>query len=171
MDDLAGAEYVDGNTRKNFAGNTLVVIVPPGSNLISLPGLADEKVKKVAVGNPKTVPAGQYTEQAFNNLHLIPDIQSKLVYAEDVRQVLDYVIRGEVDAGFVYASDASSAGSKVKVGTAVPENLYSPIQYPIAVIRESRQKQAAQQFIDLVLSADGQSILAKHGFRAISVSK
>jgi molybdate transport system substrate-binding protein len=135
--------------------------------LSSFSDLSNPSVKKVAVGNPKTVPAGQYTEQTLNNLKLLPELQSKLIFAEDVRQVLDYVARGEVDAGVVYSSDAFSAGDKVKVVAQAPHDSHDPIRYPIALVRDSQQKDVARKFIDLVLSTEGQAILVKHGFLAI----
>jgi len=87
--------------------------------------------------------------------------------AEDVRQVLDYVAREEVDAGVVYSSDAFSAGSKVKVVASAPNDSHDPIRYPIALVRDSQQKEAARKFIDLVLSTEGQAALVKHGFQTI----
>lgn len=129
--------------------------------------LNNPAVKKVAVGNPQTGPAGQYTEQTLNRLKLLPQIQAKLIFAEDVRQVLDYVVRDEVEAGIVYSSDALSAGDKTKVVARANDDLPDPILYPIAVIKESKQKEAARRFIDLVLSSEGQSILVKHGFLPI----
>src|SRR6185436_12592314 len=114
------------------AGNSLVLIIPArGMALSSFSDLANPSVKKVAVGNPKTVPAGQYTEQTINKLKLLPQIQSKLIFAEDVRQVLDYVARDEVDAGVVYSSDALSAGDKVKLVARAPDDSHDPILYPI----------------------------------------
>jgi molybdate transport system substrate-binding protein len=133
----------------------------------SFGGLANPAVKKVAVGNPKTVPAGQYTDQAFNKLKLLPQIQAKLIFAEDVRQVLDYVVRDEVEAGVVYSSDALIAGDKIKIVARAPDDSHDPILYPIAVVKDSKQQEAARKFIDLVLSSEGQAILVKHGFLAI----
>lgn len=129
--------------------------------------LNNPAVKKVAVGNPQTGPAGQYTEQTLNRLKLLPQIQAKLIFAEDVRQVLDYVVRDEVEAGIVYSSDALSAGDKTKVVARANDDLHDPIRYPIAVIEESMQQEASRRFIDLVLSSEGQSILVKHGFLPI----
>jgi molybdate transport system substrate-binding protein len=168
MDELAAKGLIISDTRKDFALNALVLIVPaenPGVS--SLSDLANAAVKKVAVGNPKTVPAGQYTEQALTRQGLLPKIQSKLILAEDVRQVLDYVVRDEVDAGIVYLSDASSAGDKVKVVAHVPDDAHYPILYPIAAIKDSKQQEVARKFIELVLSAEGQAILIKHGFLAV----
>jgi molybdate transport system substrate-binding protein len=88
--------------------------------------------------------------------------------AEDVRQVLDWVERGEADAGVAYATDARIAGEKVRVVATAPENSHAPILYPVAVVKSSSQKQAAQEFIELVLSPDGQAILQKYGFAAAS---
>jgi molybdate transport system substrate-binding protein len=168
MDDLATKALIVLSSRQDFARNELVLVVPPsGVAVSSFADLNKGEVRKIAVGNPKTVPAGQYTEQMFTRLKLFPQIQSKLIFAEDVRQVLDYVVRGEVDAGVVYSSDALSAGAKVKVAARAAGDSHDPILYPIAVVKESQQKEAAQKFIDLVVSADGQSILTKHGFVAI----
>jgi molybdate transport system substrate-binding protein len=165
MDDLAVKGFIVPETRRDFARNSLVLIVPATDASISaFSDLANPSVKKVAIGNPKTVPAGHYTEQTFNQLKLLPEIQAKLIFAEDVRQVLDYVVRGEVDAGAVYSSDALSAGDRVKVIARAPDDSHDPILYPLAVVKDSKQQDAAKQFIDLVLSSEGQAILVKHGF-------
>lgn len=168
MDDLAAKGFIIPDARKDFARNSLVLIVPTKSAGVSSFGdLANPAVKKVAVGNPKTVPAGQYTEQTFNRLKLLPQIQPKLIFAEDVRQVLDYVVRDEVEAGVVYASDALSAGDKIKVVARAPDDSHDLILYPIAIVKDSKQQEAARKFIDLVLSSEGQAILVKHGFLTI----
>ena len=168
MEELAAKNLIVANTRRDFARNGLVLIVPAkGKAVASFVDLANPTVRKIAVGNPKTVPAGQYTDQALKNLKLLPAIQDKLVFAEDVRQVLEYVVRDEVDAGVVYASDAANAGEKVRVVARAADDSHDPILYPIAVIRESKQAEAASRFIELVLSAEGQAILLKHGFQGI----
>jgi molybdate transport system substrate-binding protein len=168
MDDLATKGFIVPDTRKDFARNSLVLIVPAKSaGVSSFSDLANPAVRKVAVGNPKTVPAGQYTDQTFNKLKLLPQIQPKLIFAEDVRQVLDYVVRDEVEAGVVYSSDALSAGDKVKVVARAADDLHDPILYPIAAVKDSKRQEAARKFIDLVLSSEGQAILVKHGFLAI----
>jgi molybdate transport system substrate-binding protein len=168
MDELVARGFIVPSTRTDFVRNALVLVVPAkGPEIGSFGDLANPVVKKVAVGNPKTVPAGQYTEQTLNRLKLLPQIQSKLIFAEDVRQVLDYVVRDEVEAGVVYSSDALSAGHKIKVVARAADESHDPILYPIAVVKESKQQDAARKFIDLVLSPEGQGILAKHGFVSI----
>ena len=167
MDELAGKNLIDAATRRDFASNTLVLIVPANSKTQSLTfaDLTKPEITKIAVGNPKTVPAGVYSEQVFEKLNLKSALQTKLILAEDVRQVLDYVARGETDAGLVYASDARSAGDKIRVAANAPEGSHAPISYPIAVVTDSERKDSAREFIDFILSAEGQKILRKHGFK------
>ncbi|HEY2848075.1 MAG TPA: molybdate ABC transporter substrate-binding protein, partial [Pyrinomonadaceae bacterium] len=108
MDQLASKGLIDDTTRHDFAKNELVLIVPQDSKLriATLDDLRGADVKRIAVGNPKTVPAGQYAKEVFGSMKVDDAFRQKLVLAEDVRQVLDYVIRGEVDAGLVYRTDA-----------------------------------------------------------------
>ena len=170
MDELAAKDLIDAATRRDFARNTLVLIVPQDSklSLTAFSDLTESAVQKIAVGNPKTVPAGQYTEQLFEKTNLKNSLQPKLILAEDVRQVLDYVVRGEVDAGIVYGSDARAAGEKVRVAAVASEDAHDPILYPIAPVKDGKQKQSAREFLDLVLSAEGQGILQKYGFAGVS---
>lgn len=168
MDELSAKGLIDDQSRNNFARNVLVLIVPGKSTISSFQDLTKPEVTRIAIGNPKTVPAGQYTEQTFLHLKLLPQIQPRLIHAEDVRQVLNYVVRGEVDAGVVYQSDANSAGDQIKVVARAPDDSHDPILYPIAIVKDSRQRELAQKFIELVLSPEGQNILVKRGFMAIS---
>jgi molybdate transport system substrate-binding protein len=161
--DRAG-ELIDPESRTDFAGNSLVLIVPAASTL-PLTGpedLQQEQVKLIAVGNPDSVPVGSYTKTALTAAGLYEALTPKFVLAESVRQALDYVVRGETQAGLVYATDAAQAGDKVKV-TATVEG-HAPITYPIARLRNSANKDMAQAFIDYVTSPEGQAILAKYGF-------
>jgi molybdate transport system substrate-binding protein len=151
-------------TRKNFVSNRLVLIVFMDSKL-TLSGLQDltgPQVKRVAVGNPATVPAGRYAKQALEKAGLWEKLSPKYVLAESVRQVLDYVRRGEVDAGLVYSTDAAIAKGKVKVIQRVTE--HAPILYPIAVTVATDKKALAQSFVDFVLSPTAQATFKKFGF-------
>jgi molybdate transport system substrate-binding protein len=118
----------------------------------------------VAIGNPKTVPAGQYARETLRNLNLWDRLQPRLVLAENVRQVLDYVARGETDAGVVYVSDVSAAAQSVALAAVAPENSHSPILYPIAVVRGTGNRAEAGRFVKMTLGDEGQKILKKHGF-------
>ena len=169
MDQLQSQSLVLPGTRADFAGNALVLVVPTGSKLKldSFTQLAGRQVKRIAMGNPKTVPAGLYAQQALRNLHLWPKLESRLIFSEDVRQALDYVMRGEVGAGIVYATDVGIAGGKVRQVAEAPAGTYGPIRYPIAAIKGCAHPKAAKQFIKLVLSPEGGSVLARYGFQAV----
>jgi molybdate transport system substrate-binding protein len=151
-------------TRKNFVSNRLVLIVPLDSKLVlhDLQDLTNPEVKRIAVGNPASVPAGRYTQEALGQAGLWERLAPKFILAESVRQVLDYVRRGEVDAGFVYSTDAAIAPGKVKVMEAVEK--HAPILYPIAVVAATAKKTLAQEFLDFVLSPAAQEIFKKYGF-------
>ena len=166
MDELISSGAVNGAAVSNFASNGLVLIVPNDSalSITTLNDLAGSAVKRIASGNPKTVPAGAYTAQALAKTNLIVSLTPKFVFGEDVRQVLDYVMRGEVDAGFVYASDAVAAGDKIRIAFKVPASAHDPILYPIGIINNSKHEDAAQAFVEFVLGPDGQNILKRHGF-------
>lgn len=166
MDEVEAKGLLIQGSRHNFARNSLALIVPAGAanNIKSFADLTSPEVKRLAIGNPKTVPAGEYTRQLLTNLKLLPQLESRLILAEDVRQVLDYVRRGEVEAGIVYVSDVAVAGNQVAVAARAAEDLHDPINYPIAIIKESRNREAAVRFVELVQSAEGQSILNKYGF-------
>ncbi len=168
MDQLQAQSLLEPSTRADFAGNSLVLVVPAGSKLKldSFRQLAEPQVKRIAAGNPRTVPAGLYAQQSLQDLHLWSALQSRLIFAEDVRQVLDYVMRGEVDAGIVYSTDVMIAHGKVRQVAEAPAGTYGPIRYPIAAIKGCAHPEAAKQFIHLVLSPEGKGILKSYGFRA-----
>lgn len=151
-------------SRKNFVSNTLVLIAPEKSNLPlkGLKGLTAAEVKRVALGNPASVPVGRYTQEALTKAGLWEALKPKFIYGESVRQVLDYVSRGEVDAGFVFATDAAIAKGKVKVVTAVQG--HQPITYPVALVAASGKQALAQSFVDFILSPAAQEIFSKFGF-------
>ncbi len=124
---------------------------------------ASADVKRIAYGNPASVPVGRYTQGALEAAGLWTAVQAKSVLAQNVRQSLDYVSRGEVDAGFVFATDAAIMPDKVKVALRVPSQ--TPVTYPIAVTAREAAAQEAQRFVAYVLSPAGQAILARYGFQ------
>ena len=158
-------KLIDTATRVDFAKNSLVLAVPAGNpaKVKDLASLKTAIVKRVAVGNPDSVPVGRYTKAALTKLGEWDALSPKFVLSESVRQVLDYLSRGEVDAGFVYGTDAKQGGDKVKVVAEVP--LENPISYPIAVLSATGNKKDAATFVSFVTSPKGQEILAKYGFK------
>ena len=164
MDKAVAKAVVNAADSKVFTTNRLVLITPVQADL-GLKQLADLKkpeVKRFAMGVPASVPAGHYTQGALDKAGLWNDVKDKVISTQNVRQALDYVTRGEVDAGFVYASDAQLVADKVKVAFAV--NTTTPIQYPIARVATSTQSDAANKFIAYVQSSNGQAVLKKFGF-------
>ena len=167
MDELEQKKLILSDTRRAFARNVLVVVTPAdaGRDLTAVGDLLTLRVTRVAVGNPKTVPAGQYAQQSLQAVGAWDPLSPKLVFAENVRQVLEYVARGEVDAGFVYATDVATAGTRVREAFRPGEDTYSPVVYPIAVVAASSQASLARAFVDLVTGAEGQAVLGRLGFQ------
>jgi len=167
MDELEQKGLINTATRRVFARNVLAVIKPAGSTLdLSKPAdLLGPKVQRIVIGNPKTVPVGQYAEESLKSLGLWDQLQPKLVLAENVRQALDYVTRGEVEAGFVYTTDVAVRSGQVVEAFRPAEDTYRPVTYPAAVIKASKQPALAQAFVDLLVSSDGQAVLSRLGFQ------
>ena len=164
MDKAASQQLLDAASRKRFAGNTLVLILPTEATyaLTTLADLNQPTIQKIALGNPTSVPAGRYAKDGLTRAKLWSQLEKKAIYTQSVRQSLDYVARSEVEAGFVYATDALLMKDKVKVALHVP--LDEAITYPIAIIAQSPHKNLASRFSAFVQSASGQAILAKFGF-------
>jgi len=164
MDQAQEKKLILADTRKNFVSNGLVLIVPKGAKLPikDLKDLTLKEVSKISLGNPDSVPAGRYTQEALQNEGLWEPLSPKFINGESVRQVLDYVSRGEVDAGFVFSTDAAISKDKVEVVTTVAN--HKPILYPIVIIEASKNKELAQRFVGFVMSREGQLILSQYGF-------
>jgi len=164
MDEAERRRLVRTQTRADFAVNALVVVVPRDAARppASLAELAAPAIRRVAIGVPASVPVGRYTKAVLEQAQLWPQVAAKVVGAQTVRQALDYVARGEVDAGFVYATDAASMPDRVRVAFVVPTA--SPIRYPIAVVAASESAAEAERFVAFVRAAAAQSILRRFGF-------
>jgi molybdate transport system substrate-binding protein len=157
-------KVLDASTRRDFAGNTVVMITPAqgAPTLATLADLRRADIRRIAIGKPATVPVGRYAKQALDAANLWAAVEPKLVFADNVRQVLDYVARGEVEAGFVYVTDAQAMKAPVRVVT--PLTGHSPVTYPAAVVADSRQPALAREFHAFLTGTEAQAILARHGF-------
>jgi len=164
MDKADSLKLLQAGTRKNFVSNSVVLIVPAAStlNLKGMTDLQQAAVTKVTLGNPASVPIGRYSKQALEHAKLWAAVEPKAVFATSVRQSLDYVARGEVDAGFVYATDAAVQKDKVKVVATVPTE--TPVTYPVAVIATGPQTAGGRKFVDFLGGPTAQAILGKYGF-------
>ncbi|MEZ5897942.1 MAG: molybdate ABC transporter substrate-binding protein [Hyphomicrobiaceae bacterium] len=168
MDYLAERSLLLKGTRRNLAGNALVLIGPAAStlNIDIAPGfdlagaLGDGRL---AVGNVASVPAGKYAKAALESLKVWESVADKLAQAENVRSALAYVAQGETPLGIVYKTDAA-AEPKVKVIASFPANSHPAIIYPIAVMKQTTAPDAAKAFVAYLGTADAMAILEKHGF-------
>jgi molybdate transport system substrate-binding protein len=165
MDALDGKGLLLERTRKDLLRNEIVLIVPKNSIAISsFRELANPEVRQIALGEPTTVPAGQYAKEVLTSLGIYDAVAAKAIWAKDVRQVLTYVETGNVDAGIVYSTDALSS-SKVRIVAQAPEKSHAPVLYPIAVIKSSKNPAAAEQFAVFLLSPEAGAIFRRHGFQ------
>jgi molybdate transport system substrate-binding protein len=168
MDALAAKGLILPETRRDLLRNEVVLVAPQGSTKPhSFQELADRSVKLIALGEPETVPAGDYGRQVLQSLGLWQQLQPKLVLAKDVRQVLTYVETGEADAGIVYATDARESG-KVRVAAVAPENAHQPVLYPVAVIKGSRHVSAARAFAEFLGGPQARMVFLRHGFTPVA---
>lgn len=164
MNRASEAKLIAPETRRDFARNSLVLI-EPGQQAVGLKTLQDlerPEVRRIAIGKTASVPAGRYTQQSLEGAALWQSLQTKLVLADSVRQVLDYVSRGEAEAGFVYRTDALAAGNKVHI--VLTASHHDPVSYPVARTSEAPQPQLAQAFLDFLQTKQAQTVLQRHGF-------
>lgn len=173
MDDLERKGGLVTGTRRDFAANEMVLARPSASTvqLNSFNDLTRKEIKKIGIGNPPSVPAGMYAEQVLKHFGVWETIKNKLIYGESVRQVLDYVARGEVDAGVVFSTDALARSKDVVVVMKAPEGSHVAVVYPIAVVKNTKNEKVARSFVDFVMSDNGRRILEKYGFKASAASK
>ncbi|MBI2953365.1 MAG: molybdate ABC transporter substrate-binding protein [Chloroflexi bacterium] len=171
MDALERKGLLVPGSRDIFAANSAVLIVPRDSSLPigSFSDLARPEIKRIAIGNPSSVPAGAYARQILQHAGVWDQIQTRLVFSQNVRQVLTYVEQGNVEAGIVYSTDAATS-SKVEVVAVATEKSSQPVLYPIAVVAGSRQLREAKAFVEMVSGAKGEAILIKHGFPPLPVA-
>ena len=164
MNQAQAQSLVNPAERRNFVSNSLVVIVPRGGAKVpkTLQDLIQPGFARVAIGLPASVPVGRYTKAVLDKAGLWAVIEPKMIGAQNVRQALDYVARGEVDAGFVYGTDAAVASNKVTVAFTVPTEL--PVQYPVAPVEAGMNVAAARQFVAFLSTPPAQAVFARHGF-------
>lgn len=164
MDKADEAGIIDKTSRKTFAHNTLVLVVPANSrlNIRRVNDLLSPNVRRIALSNPSSVPAGRYGKAALERSGLWQTVRPKTIQTQHVRQSLDYVARGEVDAGFVYRTDAALMPGQVKIAAIVKTD--QTVSYPMAVVKNSRQAAEARRFTDYLVSTEAQTVLRNYGF-------
>lgn len=164
MDALSEKGFLLEDTRKDFLENKIVLVVPSDSTDIKgYNDLSSDKVKNIGLGEPSSVPVGQYAKEVLEYLTIFDSIKSKVVYGKDVKEVLAWVETGNADAGIVYETDAMIS-NKVKIVERAPKGSHKPVYYPAAVIKDTKKKEAAIDFITYLYSSDAKPIFEKYGF-------
>jgi molybdate transport system substrate-binding protein len=167
MDELQKKDLIVADTRRDLLSNRLVLIVPEDkSDASDLKDLTNANIERIAIGDPRSVPVGQYAEQALTKLDLLQEVQSKLVLGNNVRQVLQFVESGNAQAGIVYATDAKTS-TKVKVVQIIDAKLHKPIVYPIAVLQKSSNQESAKSYLEYLSSEPVKTIFEKYGFSSL----
>jgi len=155
-------------TRTNLLANSLVIVTASDNASVQSPGdLTNATVKRVALGDPKTVPAGTYAIVYLEKSGLWPGIEPKVVPCENVRAVLAAVESGNVDAGLVYKTDAAIS-KKVRVVFEVPVGDGPKITYPVALVKDAPQPEAARKFLDYLAGSEAGAVFSRHGFVVLS---
>jgi molybdate transport system substrate-binding protein len=164
MDDLQKAGLIVNDTRRDMLSNSLVIVVPNDSKVtIASPDDLITKTQKIAIADPRAVPAGIYTKEYLSGLGLWDKLESKIVPTENVRAALAAVESGNVDAGFVYKTDADIS-KKVKIAFSVPPEKGPAILYPIALVKEAKNKSAAENFLRYLQSDNARKLFERYGF-------
>ncbi|MBI1922168.1 MAG: molybdate ABC transporter substrate-binding protein [Geobacter sp.] len=159
---LKEKKLVEPSTIDTFAFNSLVFV---GTASRKLTGMKDlPKLGKIAIGSPKSVPAGEYAVKAIKKLGLEKELAAKLVIAKDVREAMKYAELGEVDGAFVYRTDALLLGKRTKILFNVPEGLHDRIIYPMVLTSAGTRKKDAREFLEFLRSAGAKNVLARYGF-------
>jgi molybdate transport system substrate-binding protein len=168
MDALKNKSLILDDTRRNLLGNRLVLVIPKDSSSVTdFNDLTNDKIKTIALGDPKSVPAGQYAEEVLTKFDILDELKPKVVYGKDVKEVLTWVETGNADAGVVYETDAK-ASDKVKIAATAFQDYHKPIIYPAAVLRESKSVDAAKDFINYLYSEKAKPVFEKYGFSFIA---
>lgn len=171
MDTLEKKGLLLTETRQDLLKNQMVLVTPKSSKennlkLNNFDDLTNNKIKAIALGEPKSVPAGKYAQEVLNSFNIAEKVNSKAVYGKDVRQILNYVATGNVDAGILYRTDVQVANNVQIVATA-PETSHSPVIYPIAVIKDSDRPEAANQLIEFLTTPEAQAVFKEYGFVSV----
>jgi len=165
VDEIERAGLALPGSRRLVATNALVLVTPSdGPPLVRAADLLGPAVRRIAVGNPRTVPAGEYAAQWLRHEGLWERLGAKLILTENVRQALDYAARGEVDAAVVYATDLRRA--RVREALRPAPTSHAPIRYPAVALRGATDPALARAFVEQLVSPFGQAALARHGFAA-----
>lgn len=166
MNALKEKSMVEEETIVQLLENKVVLIVPANveSKVTSFDDILN--AEKIAIGDPASVPAGQYAKEIFDNLGIFSKVEEKASLGTNVTEVLNWVAEGSADAGVVYATDAATTDKVVVVANAPDGTLKDPVIYPIGIVSASQKKEAAKLYVEFLQSKDAKAIFEKYGFLA-----
>jgi molybdate transport system substrate-binding protein len=155
--------------KQDFLGNRLVIVVPNDSKLrvSKLEDIVSATITHVAMGEPKSVPAGIYAKKALEKLGLWEQLRPKIAAADDVRNALTYVENGAAEVGIVYATDAAIS-TKVKVVAEIPESLTGPIRYSVILLKRENNSATAESFYTFLHSPESLRVFRSYGFTILN---
>jgi len=169
MEALVDKQLIDANQQKNVLSNELVAVVSADGQVpvASFADLSKSEIKNIAIGIPESVPAGSYAKEALTKTNFWDSLQSKIVQGKDVRQVLQYVATGNADVGFVYKTDVLTS-DKVKVAFTVDPATYTPVEYPIGVVKATKHRKEAEDFYTYLQTQEALDVFEKYGFSVLN---
>jgi molybdate transport system substrate-binding protein len=165
MDILEEKGLIKTDTRVDLLSNRIVLITPASSSkeINGFEDIAAQKVEKIALGDPASVPVGRYSIEILTSIGIIEEAEDKAVYASDVRQILSWVETEMADCGIVYRTDAM-VSDKITVSAMAPEDSHSPVVYPAAVINGSDNVEEAKNFMKFLSTEEARTIFGRYGF-------
>ena len=166
MNALNEQGLMDSDSIVDLLENKIVLITPTGieSAVTSFEEIGN--AASIALGDPESVPVGQYAQEALTNLGLWDSIQPKVSFGTNVTEVLNWVAEGSADVGIVYATDAATTDRVTVVAEAPEGSLATPVIYPVGIVGASQQKEAAQLFLEFLQSDEAMAVFEKYGFAA-----
>lgn len=166
MDTLQEKKLIDTSTRKDLFENDLVLVYSKSLGKIETLKELLNKNMSLAIGEVKTVPAGEYARQSFEALGIWENVSKNVIYAKSVKDVLQYVLKGEVQAGVTYKSDAAGIDGEFNI-LLIDSNLHEPILYPAAVVSDSSKKEEAKIFMKYITSENNKVVFDKYKFKVM----
>ena len=165
MDALNDEGLMDSESITELLENRIVLVAPAGNEkgITSFEDAATDKVSMIGLGDPESVPAGQYAEEVFTSLGILDEVKGKANYGSDVRTVLTWVEEGEVDCGVVYQTDAFTT-DKVEIVTTAPEGSCKKVIYPVGMVKASQHPDEAKELLEFFRSDAAMKVFEKYGF-------